>query len=84
MDAGLIGSRLCQIPVEQIMVDPQTLRERFRIVQSKRESLLRLLEQPDLGTLRIDVNQALEELDDLIDDFDRTFPESPLSGNGGN
>jgi len=53
-------------------------------VQSKRESLLRLLEQPDLGTLRIDVNQALEELDDLIDDFDRTFPDSPLSGNGGN
>jgi hypothetical protein len=35
------------------------------------------LEQPDLGTLRIDVNQALEELDDLIDEFKRTFPDAP-------
>ncbi|MEO1146654.1 MAG: hypothetical protein AAFY26_13800 [Cyanobacteria bacterium J06638_22] len=66
------------------MLDPQTLRERFKIVESKREALLRLLEQPDLGTLRIDVNQALEELDDLIDDFDRTFPEGTFPGNGGN
>jgi len=60
------------------MADPQTLRERFNQIRSKRESLLRLLEQPNLGTLRIDVNQALEELDDLIDDFNRTFPESNL------
>lgn len=58
------------------MVDPQTLRERFNLIRIKRESLLRLLEQPNLGTLRIDVNQALEELDDLIDDFYRTFPDS--------
>jgi len=58
------------------MLDPQMLRDRFKLIQSKRDSLLRLLEQPDLGTLRIDVNQALEELDDLIDDFDRTFPEN--------
>ena len=58
------------------MLDPQMLRNRFKLIQGKRDSLLRLLEQPDLGTLRIDVNQALEELDDLIDDFDRTFPEN--------
>jgi hypothetical protein len=32
------------------------------------------LEQPNLGTLRIDVNQALEEMDDLIDEFKRTIP----------
>lgn len=57
------------------MIDPQTLRERFLLIQSRRESLLQLLEQPDLGTLRIDVNQALEELDDLVDEFKRTFPE---------
>jgi len=62
--------------VERTMLDPQMLRDRFKLIQSKRDSLLRLLEQPDLGTLRIDVNQALEELDDLIDDFDRTFPEN--------
>jgi hypothetical protein len=26
--------------------------------------------------LRIDVNQALEELDDLIEEFRRTFPDA--------
>lgn len=57
-------------------MDPQTLQERIILIQSHRESLLRLLEQPDLGTLRIDVNQALEELDDLIDEFKRTFPDA--------
>jgi len=61
------------------MLDPQTLQERIKLIESKRESLLRLLEQPDLGTLRIDVNQALEEIDDLIDEFKRTFPESELN-----
>ncbi len=56
-------------------MDPQILRERIALIQGKRDSLLRLLEQPNLGTLRIDVNQALEEMDDLIDEFKRTFPE---------
>jgi hypothetical protein len=60
------------------MLDPQVLRDRLFLLMSKRDSLVRLLEQPDLGTLRIDVNQALEELDDLIDDFKRTFPDSEL------
>lgn len=53
----------------------QVLRERFELIRSKRESLIQLLEQPNLGTLRIDVNQALEEVDELIDEFKRTFPE---------
>ena len=57
-------------------MDPQTIRERIMLIESKRDSLVRLLEQPNLGTLRIDVNQALEEMDDLIDEFRRTFPES--------
>ncbi|MBE9228980.1 hypothetical protein IQ264_26570 [Phormidium sp. LEGE 05292] len=57
-------------------MDPQTLKERISVIESKRETLLLLLEQPDLGTLRIDVNQALEEIDDLIEEFKRTFPES--------
>jgi hypothetical protein len=34
------------------------------------------LEKPNLGTLRIDVNQALEEIDELIEEFKRTFPDS--------
>ena len=55
-------------------MDLQTIRERVALIEGKRDSLLRLLEQPNLGTLRIDVNQALEEMDDLIDEFRRTFP----------
>ncbi len=57
-------------------MDPQKFREQITLIESKRESLVRLLEQPNLGTLRIDVNQALEEIDDLIDEFKRTFPEA--------
>lgn len=62
------------MPDPQIDVD--RLRERVKLIESKRESLLRLLEQPDLGTLRIDVNQAIEEVDELIEEFNRTFPEA--------
>lgn len=58
------------------MLDFQTIRERLRVIESKRESLVQLLEQPNLGTLRIDVNQALEEIDDLIEEFKRTFPDA--------
>jgi hypothetical protein len=63
----------------KITMNPQTIRERVAIVQSKREYLLSLLEQPNLGTLRVDVNQALEEMDDLIDEFRRTFPEMEIN-----
>jgi hypothetical protein len=62
-------------------MDAQALRERFLLIESKRETLLRLLEQPDLGTLRIDVNQALEEMDDLIEEFQKTFPNSDTAQN---
>jgi len=58
----------------ELMLDIQAIREQIRLIELKRESLLKLLEQPDLGTLRIDVNQALEEMDDLLDEFKRTFP----------
>ncbi|MBW4474035.1 MAG: hypothetical protein KME45_27220 [Stenomitos rutilans HA7619-LM2] len=57
-------------------MNPDTLRERITLIQGKREALVRLLEQPDLGTLRIDVNQAIEEIDDLLDEFKQTFPDS--------
>ncbi len=60
-------------------MDLQTIKERIATVQNKREYLLSLLEQPDLGTLRVDVNQALEELDDLIDEFRRTIPKTENS-----
>lgn len=48
-------------------------------IEEKRDLIVRLLEQPNLGTLRIDANQALEEMDDLIDEFRRTFPPEPTS-----
>lgn len=57
-------------------MEKQKLQEQITQIESKREYLLRLLERPNLGTLRIDVNQAIEELDDLIMEFKRTFPES--------
>ncbi|MDZ8237282.1 MAG: hypothetical protein RMZ69_08945 [Nostoc sp. ChiQUE01a] len=59
-------------------MDLQTIKERIAVVQTKRDYLLSLLEQPNLGTLRIDVNQALEELDELIDEFRRTVPETEI------
>lgn len=59
-----------------MMVDVAVMQEKIRVVESKRDALVRLLEQPDLGTLRIDVDQALEELDDLIEEFKQTFPEA--------
>lgn len=60
--------------MSDLPLTPQELRDRFALIEAKRDSLVRLLEQPDLGTLRIDVNQAIEEVDDLIEEFNRTFP----------
>ncbi|WP_390903729.1 hypothetical protein [Trichothermofontia sichuanensis] len=57
-------------------MDTQTVREWISLIQGKREALVRLLDYPNLGTLRVDINQALEEIDDLLDDFQRTFPEA--------
>lgn len=57
-------------------MDLPTLKERITAVQSKREYLLSLLEQPNLGILRVDVNQALEELDELIEEYKRSIPET--------
>lgn len=57
-------------------MDLTAIRQRISEIKGKRESLVRLLEQPDLGTLRIDVNQALEEMDDLLEEFERTFPDN--------
>ncbi|MDZ8184570.1 MAG: hypothetical protein RMX96_06945 [Nostoc sp. ChiSLP02] len=59
-------------------MDLQTIKERIAVVQNKRDYLLSLLEQPNLGILRIDVNQALEELDELIDEFKRIVPEQEI------
>lgn len=45
-------------------------------ITQKRSALVKLLDEPNIGTLRIDINQALEEIDDLLDEFKRTFPNA--------
>ena len=56
-------------------MDQVDIKVRINQIASKRDSLVELLERPNLGTLRIDVDQALEELDELIEEFNETFPE---------
>ncbi|MCL6432920.1 MAG: hypothetical protein K6T90_01690 [Leptolyngbyaceae cyanobacterium HOT.MB2.61] len=60
-------------------MEPEIIRERVSEIKGKREALIRLLEQPDLGMLRIDVNQAIEEMDDLLEEFKQTFPDLDLN-----
>ncbi|WP_171971732.1 hypothetical protein [[Limnothrix rosea] IAM M-220] len=50
-----------------------TLQAKVEVIKGKREALVRLLGDPKLGSLRLDVNQALEELDELIAELDKTF-----------
>jgi hypothetical protein len=56
-------------------MDKVDIKAKITQIASKRESLVELLERPNLGTLRIDVDQALEELDELVEEFNETFPE---------
>ncbi len=60
-------------------MDKATILEKIGIIKSKREFLVQLLQKPNLGTLRLDVTQALEELDELIEECYRTFPEDSLN-----
>jgi hypothetical protein len=59
-------------------MDKTTIKAKITKIASKRELLLQLMERPNLGTLRIDVDQALEELDELIEEFNTTFPEEKV------
>jgi len=54
---------------------PNTVKEKIQFIISHRELLLEILNQPNLGALRLDATQALEELDELIEEFKTTFPE---------
>ncbi len=56
-------------------MDKSTIKAKVNQISQKREFLVELLEKPNIGTLRIDVDQALEELDELIEEFEETFPE---------
>ncbi|MEB3295449.1 MAG: hypothetical protein VKJ24_20025 [Synechococcales bacterium] len=55
------------------MMNMAGIRDRIAAIESKREFLIQLLDRPDLGTLRIDVNQAIEEMDELLEEVKRTF-----------
>ena len=59
----------------KVLMNPDTFREKVKAIESEREFLVELLNKPDLGVLSIDVKQAIEELDELIDEFKFTFPE---------
>ncbi|MGK7909160.1 MAG: hypothetical protein AB4040_18285 [Synechococcus sp.] len=52
----------------------QVLKDRIEAIRDRRPSIEKLLDRTDLGTLRVDVNQALEEIDDLLEDYTRAFP----------
>jgi hypothetical protein len=56
-------------------MDKIIIQQKINLITDKREFLVKLSEQPNLGILKLDVIQALSELDDLIEDFSLTFPE---------
>ncbi len=61
-------------------MDKATILEKVKAIRSKREFLEQLSTRPNIGSLRLDVTQALEELDELIEEFKLTFPEDSLNG----
>lgn len=56
-------------------MDKSVVQQQINLITEKRGFLVKLSEQPNLGILKLDVIQALSELDDLIEDFAVTFPE---------
>ncbi len=55
------------------MSTPEALKEKFVAIASKRELLVQLSLKDNLGSLSIDVIQALEELDDLLIEIRKVF-----------
>lgn len=51
------------------------IKERIEEIAKQRGYLVKLLEQPNLGDLRLDVQQALDELDLLLEELKLTFEE---------
>jgi methyl-accepting chemotaxis protein len=62
-------------------MDVSSLQERVNQIASKRELLVKLSTDPSIGDLSVDVNQALIEMDDLIAEFQKTFPDLSDSSN---
>ncbi len=57
--------------------DLQAFKDRVELIRQRRPAVAKLLEKADLGMLRVDVNQALEEIDELIEEFDQVFSPDP-------
>ncbi len=57
------------------MLTPEVLKEKFVAIASKRELLVQLSLKNNLGSLSIDIVQALEELDDLLIEIRKVFPD---------
>lgn len=57
---------------------PEVIKEKVIAIASKRSALVQLSQQDNLGNLNIDVTQALEEMDDLLEEFRKTFPDCSL------
>jgi hypothetical protein len=57
------------------MMDAQNLQERIAAVEGKRTLLLKFKTDANLGSLSLDVDQALIEMDDLMAEFRSTFPQ---------
>ncbi len=54
---------------------PENIKEKVVAIAAKRSSLVKLSQQTNLGNLQIDVTQALEEVDDLLAEFRKSFPD---------
>jgi hypothetical protein len=61
------------------MMDVQDLQVRIDRVASKRTLLLQYQVDPTLQSLSLDIEQALLEMDDLMAEFRRTFPNEVVS-----
>jgi hypothetical protein len=61
------------------MMDVQGLQLRIDRVASKRALLLQYQSDPTLQSLSLDIEQALLEMDDLMAEFRRTFPNEVVS-----
>lgn len=57
---------------------PASIKDKIVAIATKRSSLVKLSLRSDLGNLHIDVTQALEEIDDLLQEFRNTFPDCPI------
>lgn len=57
------------------MSTPESLKARLVTIASKRELLVQLSLKDNLGSLNIDIIQALEELDDLLIEIRKVFSD---------